>query len=232
MENTENKYQRGKIYKIISNQTNLVYYGSTIEKILTNRLSGHRTSYKKWLIGKDDYVTSFEIIRYEDCKIILVESFPCNTKYELTAREQYYIDSNKCVNKLRAPTGLSKKEYDDKYRKENRDIISEKRKIDMYACICGSELRSNDRARHERSKKHLRFVASDTEETYVCECGSEVYKNYKNHHENGKQHESFLQGSVGKFLCECGTICNVYAKPKHFRTQKHQQWMNSQIHQE
>ena len=38
MENTENKYQRGKIYKLISNQTNLVYYGSTIENTLTNRL--------------------------------------------------------------------------------------------------------------------------------------------------------------------------------------------------
>ena len=98
MENTENKYQRGKIYKIISNQTNLVYYGSTIEKILTNRLSGHRTDYKYWLNGKQTYVTSFEIIKYEDCKIILVESFPCNTKYELTARDQYYIDNNKCVN--------------------------------------------------------------------------------------------------------------------------------------
>ena len=99
MENTENKYQRRKIYKIISNETHLVYYGSTIENTLTNRLSGHRTSYKKWLVGKDGYVTSFEIVKYEDCKIILVESFPCNTKDELTSREQYYIDTNTCVNK-------------------------------------------------------------------------------------------------------------------------------------
>ena len=80
MENNENKYQRGKVYKLISNQTDAVYYGSTIEDTLTNRLSGHRRGYKCWLNGKHYYyVTSFEILKYEDCKIILVESYPCNT---------------------------------------------------------------------------------------------------------------------------------------------------------
>ena len=116
MENIENKYQRGKIYKIISNQTDLVYYGSTIEDTLTNRLSGHRRGYKCWVNGKDDYVTSFEIVKYEDCKIILVESFPCNTKYELTSREQYYIDDNAYVNKNKANIGLNKNDYNKQYQ--------------------------------------------------------------------------------------------------------------------
>ena len=39
---TENKCQRSKIYKLISIETNDVYYGSTIEDKLTNRLSGYR----------------------------------------------------------------------------------------------------------------------------------------------------------------------------------------------
>ena len=42
---TENKYQRSKIYKLISIETNDVYYGSTIEDKLTNRLSGYRKNY-------------------------------------------------------------------------------------------------------------------------------------------------------------------------------------------
>ena len=94
-------------------------------------------------------------------------------------------------------------------------------------------MRSNDRARHERSKTHMRFIVNDCDDMYVCECGSEVCRNYKDYHEKGKQHQSFLQGSVGKFLCECGTICNVYAKPRHLRTLKHQEWLlNSQLSQE
>ena len=58
MQQTENIYQRGKIYNIISNQTNDVYYGSTVEPYLTNRLSGHRKHYKLWINGKYHYVTS------------------------------------------------------------------------------------------------------------------------------------------------------------------------------
>jgi len=128
MENTQNKYQRGKIYKIISNQTDLVYYGSTIEEVLTNRLSGHRQQYKSWLNGKHDYVTSFEIVKYQDCKIILVESYPCKTVYELTAREQYYIDNNTCVNKNKANTGLNRKDYIKQYQIEHMDELKEKNK--------------------------------------------------------------------------------------------------------
>ena len=85
MEKTENKYQRGKIYKIISNQTNDVYYGSTVEPYLTNRLSRHKSNFKGWLNGNDKYVTSFEIIKFDDAKIILVENCQCNTKDELRA---------------------------------------------------------------------------------------------------------------------------------------------------
>ena len=60
MENPENKYKRGKIYKIISNETSDVYYGSTVEPYLTNRLAGHTRSYRSWLTGKDHCVSSFD----------------------------------------------------------------------------------------------------------------------------------------------------------------------------
>ena len=128
MEKTENIYQRGKIYKIISNQTNDVYYGSTIEPYLTNRLSGHRTHYKCWLNGKRNNITSYELVNFDDAKIILVETFPCNTKDELHAREQHYIDNNDCVNKQKAWSGLSKAEYQKQYNGENREKILEHNK--------------------------------------------------------------------------------------------------------
>ena len=39
---TENKHQRGNIYKLILNQTNDIYYGSTIEdKLTTDYLDIH-----------------------------------------------------------------------------------------------------------------------------------------------------------------------------------------------
>ena len=170
MEKLETKYQRGKIYKLISIQTDLVYYGSTIENTLTNRLSGHRTSYKKWLNGKDDYVTSFEIVKYDDCKIILVESYPCNTKYELTAREQYYIDKNVCVNKNKANTGLNRKDYFNQYQIEHMDELKAKKKeyynnhIDEITQYKKDYYKKHEEETKEREKQYRKDHAEEIKE--------------------------------------------------------------------
>ena len=42
----ENKYKRGKIYKIVDVGYNKCYIGSTAEKTLSNRMSRHRYDYK------------------------------------------------------------------------------------------------------------------------------------------------------------------------------------------
>ena len=39
-------------------------------------------------------------VLYEDnLEIFLIESYPCNSKDELIARERYYIETMECVNK-------------------------------------------------------------------------------------------------------------------------------------
>jgi len=77
-----------------------MYYGSTTET-LKERKRCHIKDYKRFLNGKRNYVTSFEIIKLGDWDILLVEDFPCNSKKELEAREGYYIkrDFCFCVNK-------------------------------------------------------------------------------------------------------------------------------------
>jgi hypothetical protein len=45
----DNKYQRGKIYKICSPHTEQIYIGSTTEKTLANRLAKHCAEYQKGL---------------------------------------------------------------------------------------------------------------------------------------------------------------------------------------
>jgi hypothetical protein len=51
-------------------QTDDVYYGSTTQP-LSKRLSGHKAHYKQWQKQNYNYVTSFEIIKYDDCYIEL-----------------------------------------------------------------------------------------------------------------------------------------------------------------
>ena len=93
-----NRYANGKIYMIESLSVGLVYYGSSCSP-LSKRLSMHKSHYKEFKNGTHGPMTSFDIIAQPDHKIILVESYPCNTREELHAREAHYIRNNECVNK-------------------------------------------------------------------------------------------------------------------------------------
>jgi hypothetical protein len=104
----QNMYQRGQIYAIRSHQTTGVYYGSTTQS-LSKRLHEHKNNYKSYLNEKGHYISSFEILKYDDSYIELVLDFPCNSKKELNRREGQIIRNNECVNKIIA--GRTKQEY-------------------------------------------------------------------------------------------------------------------------
>jgi len=166
-----NNYNNGKVYKIESHLGDKVYYGSTTKKLLSQRMTKHRGDYKGWLKGKCHLVTSyylFEEYGLENCKIILVESCPCETKDELKARESYYIRNFDCVNKYipgrtnkeyRTDNKSKKAEHDRQYYEDNKSKISEQRKIKT-TCECGSICRKAEKSRHERTIKHINFINS------------------------------------------------------------------------
>lgn len=165
-------YSTAKIYKIVSDQTEKVYIGSTTKKYLKQRLSGHKADYKRWQNGKKDNITSFEIIKYDDCHIVLIENFPCNDINELRSRERYWIENTEnCVNK-HIP-GRTKQEYKKKYREENKEKIQQlnkqyreqnKEKINKECeCECGSKYIFRNKTRHFKSKKHQEFITKNQE---------------------------------------------------------------------
>ena len=91
---SENKYQKAKIYKITDVAYNDCYYGSTIEP-LTKRMIHHRHKYFNQHTSQETCVRSvnsiFNKYGFENCKIELVENFPCTSKEELVKREGHYI---------------------------------------------------------------------------------------------------------------------------------------------
>ena len=117
-------YQEGKIYKIVDKTNNNIYIGSTAEKYLSRRLQHHIANYKIYIDPnkKKCYTTSFEIIKNNDFEILLLETYPCNNKYELEQRERYYIENNNCINK-NIPT-RTKKEY----HENNKTELNQKKK--------------------------------------------------------------------------------------------------------
>jgi len=110
-------YKNGKIYVIRSHQTDQVYIGSTTQS-LAKRFSCHKSNYK---INKLD-ISSFEILKYDDAYIELIEEYPCDNKMMLNRREGEIIRQNNCVNKFIA--GRTRQEYEE----ENKDKIKEQKK--------------------------------------------------------------------------------------------------------
>ena len=107
----ENKYQKGKIYKIADVGYNKCYIGSTIEP-LSNRLSKHRAQYKLYKVGKKNKVLLFDMFDeygMDNCKIELIENYPCDSIEELRKREGGYIKETDCIN--RCVAGRTKDEW-------------------------------------------------------------------------------------------------------------------------
>jgi hypothetical protein len=176
-------YQNGKIYKIVNLETEICYIGSTCQT-LDQRLRDHKSEYKKYLLGKAEagYTSSFEILKNDDHDIVLIENYPCETQaqVELLVRERYWTNKNCCVNHLKnqgiyLQLGGKKgyaKYYNEKYheehreeihakmkafREEKREEINEKSRI-KFECKCGAICRINEKARHERSNRHQKFI--------------------------------------------------------------------------
>ena len=127
-----NKYQNGKIYRIVDNAYTECYIGSTIQG-LSSRMALHRREYRRYQDGKAPYVSSyalFDLYGVDNCKIELIEDYPCESKAQLAKREGYHIRHEECINKCvagRTPTEYNednrehRKEYDKNYRETNKE---------------------------------------------------------------------------------------------------------------
>ena len=86
-------YQNTKIYKIESHLGPKIYIGSTTKQYLSQRMDTHRGNYKQWKKGNGGNVSSyilFDEYGLENCNILLLESYPCNSKDEKAAKEAGY----------------------------------------------------------------------------------------------------------------------------------------------
>lgn len=152
------KYTFGKIYKITSSHCDDVYIGSTT-LTLSTRFSIHSCHYNKWFRGDANYISSFEIMKYADAKIELIENFSCESRQQLVERERYHIEQNVCVN-IRVP-GRSAKEYCREYYENHREHIKTNVRNRYYEkgvvhekCSCGSVITHAAMKAHLATKKH------------------------------------------------------------------------------
>jgi len=116
---------KGKIYKIVSKNTDMIYIGSTKKKFLNERFCIH-----KWDKNMGMLKSAHLLFIWDDAEIQLLEKYDCNTRTELRMREQEWMDkyTDYIVNTRRA---YNSPEYEKKrHKKKNERFYSSSKGIE------------------------------------------------------------------------------------------------------
>ena len=215
------KYEQGKIYKICDNAYTKIYYGSTIET-LSRRMCHHRSKYKIYKNGGTLYMSVYSIFDeygLDNCKIELVEEYPCKSKMELCRKEGEYIQANVCVNKIIAGRTVSEK--DKAYYEANKDKIRARHKA-LFTCeLCGGQCQAQHKVRHYSSAMHQKALNNTVIDPIVAKKQLQRLEQNKIYY---KAHKDEIRARNAKtFVCEiCGGECRVDRKLRHCRSIMHQ----------
>jgi hypothetical protein len=158
-----NKYHTSKIYKISSPQSDKFYIGSTIKK-LNIRFSKHKADYKRYIEkGVGSYVSSFEVVKFDDAIIELIKDVNCENRKELDKIEGECIKEyhDKILNKNVAGRTVKEwnevnKEYIKEYYEANKEKLREK-----FECNCGGKYSRCDKSTHNKTKKHQLYISTN-----------------------------------------------------------------------
>ena len=220
-----NRYNNGKIYKIVDKGLNKCYIGCTCED-LEVRLTRHKCAYNFYKKGKQRKITSFDLFDeygIENCKIELIEYYPCNSKEELLSREGFYVQQTVCVN--RPYSGLTRNEYSKKYYQENKEEQSKKNR----------QWRDDNHERYKETSKKWRQDNKDykrqKDKEYQEQNKDKIQKQRQQHYLMNKER---IKERVNKYAvqihnCECGASFRKDNLSKHRKTKTHLDFMNSLI---
>lgn len=196
-EDTNNKYENGKIYRLVCTDGHY-YYGSTTTT-LSNRFGCHKHAIKKNKHGGHYFY--FALVSIDTISIELVEEYKCNSRKELLQKENEYIIAHKedpfCLNTYKSfQSEDDKKEYMKRYYEKNpikveytksqREEANKRTK--EYRAKNRDEILKKEAAYREAnrillSEKQKEYVKTHTEQVKVAqeqyrESHKEQYKEY------------------------------------------------------
>ena len=141
-------YSKGKIYKIVCNETGEIYIGSCIMD-LDKRLWNHKSQ-------RDCSAT--QILDRNNYEILLIENYPCKTNEELRWRERYWFDNINCINKRRP---IVTEEEEKQRLEQNIQMAIQQGGIDLEDAIDIRRIKNiklaNDVLKQKRKEKQKRM---------------------------------------------------------------------------
>lgn len=204
MPRKEIDYSKTVIYKIVCNDLAItdLYIGSTTN--FTRRKNGHRTLCNNGT--KASKYKIYQIIRnngdWENWTMVQIEEYPCANGNEARARERYWYEQlNATLNAIKP---IRTEGEINEYYEKNKDHILEIRK--NYYIENKDKILEDIRAYRILNNEHIK---KKQKEKYV------------------KNKDKILENKKKKYNCDCGSICGFDEKCRHFKTQKHQNYIKS-----
>lgn len=226
-----NNYRIGRIYKIIHNQSDIIYIGSTFSSLNT-RFYDHKRHFKD-----ENTKTNCSIYKYfeqygtNQFKMILIKEYECVDRQHLYSKEQLWIKKLKCINERNAFNPIKNRlyreinkekllKYAKNYREENKEKIKNNmvkyyetnkekllKQVKQYREDNIDKYKEKDKNYYKNNKE---TILQKMKQTYICEyCNKELNLNHKLRHESSKKHlDNFnKQNLVKQIIVKKKYIC-------------------------
>jgi len=183
----------GRIYKIYRDaDKKTVYIGSTF-KTLCIRFSNHKSKFKRYLNGKCPFVSSFDIVKFNDADIHLIKEVEVKDKNELRQIEDDFITiyndlGFNIINIRRAfTTQNEKKEYFKQYYKQYCEQHKEQHK--EYYEQHKEEQKEQNKEYYEQHKEEINMKRK---QKFNCACGGKFTKASASTHTRSVKHITYI----------------------------------------
>jgi len=178
-----NKFNNGKIYKIVNDINDECYIGSTCNSLVW-RWNMHKTYAKCSELAKTKFYKYINEIGIEHFKIELFEEYPCENKEQLLKREGYFINLYGTLNHNSAGNNnFNIKEWNKQYREQHKEEIK------LYRDNNKEIQKEYNKQYYEKNReKHIKKMCEKT----LCACGKYVQYGKQKRHQQTKLHEKLL----------------------------------------
>ena len=183
-------------------------------------MTRHRASYKSYnkspeTRARNTLYNMFDEYGVDNCKIELIEYYPCSTREELRRREGEVIKETECVNKR--VEGRTRQEYlqdNQEYRRE----------------YCKNYNATHKESISENKKKYFEDKKDHLTEIIECDCGAKISRHWMNDHKKSELHQRYLKYKDNELpnhiKCDCGSIVPKHKVNRHKQSQKHLKYAN------
>ena len=234
-----NRYNNGKIYKIIDMINDFYYIGSTTST-LARRLYEHKQNITR--IQSRKVYNYFNEIGFDNIKIILIKEVNVDNKNQLLKAENDIIEEclkdEKCLNSIRSWTGILRSNNDEYYKlyyQKYKDEVSERHK--KYNKENKQHINENKKQYYENKKEQI----LEQKKIYYMNNKDKLIKKHQTYYEENKEisikahriyydknKETISQYKSEKIQCTCGCFIRRDGMKEHQITKKHKTFIQNQ----